>query len=56
MIMGDVGRQEVMNPLWKVGLKLFALHNLLILIPETSLPRKLQIAADSMGGFYKQYG
>ena len=44
MIMGDVGRQEVMNPLLrKVGLKLLPgiIAQPLMLIPENSFSRKL---------------
>ena len=58
MIMGDVGRQEVMNPLLrKVGLKLLPG---IIAQPsdvnpgELVLAKATQIAADSIGGFYKR--
>ena len=58
MIMGDVGRQEVMNPLLrKVGLKL--LPGIIAQPSDVNpgdlvLAKATQIAADSIGGFYKR--
>ena len=58
MIMGDVGRQEVMNPLlWKIGLKL--LPGIIAQPSDVNpgdlvLAKATQIAADSIGGFYKR--
>lgn len=58
MIIGDVGRQEVMNPLLqKVGLKLLpgiiAQHSD-INPGNLTLSKATQIAADSIKGFYKR--
>ncbi len=58
MIMGDVGRQKVMNPLLrKVGLKL--LPGIIAQPSDVNpgdlvLAKATQIAADSIGGFYKR--